>query len=60
MLDSSNAAAYYNRAISRAKYSYNLDACSDLFRAYKLGLKEAENIYNQKCGYFKKQIEQNK
>ncbi len=55
--DSTNAVAFYNRAISRAKYTYNYDACFDLFKAKKLGLQQAEWLYLQKCGYYKTKIE---
>ncbi len=56
-LDTSNAVAHYNRALSRSKYGFNFDSCKDLFQAFNLGLLEAKELYQKKCGLYTKQIE---
>ena len=56
-IDSLNPIYLYNRAICTSKYGFTLDACSDLYKAAYMGLKQAQEVYQRKCGLYKTQIE---
>lgn len=56
-LDSLNPVFYYNRALCKSKYGFNLDACNDLYKASTLGLAQAKDVYNRKCPLYFNEIE---
>lgn len=56
-IDSTQPIVYYNRAISKARFFYTYDACLDLKRAYDLGLQQAGELLNTKCGRHRAKLE---
>jgi tetratricopeptide (TPR) repeat protein len=57
-IDSNQPIVYYNRALSKARFFYTYDACLDLKRANDLGLQQAGNLLNTKCGRHKAKLEE--
>ena len=51
-IDSLLPEAYYNRGIARGRFRYTKSACIDIYRAYKLGLTQAKNLFDNKCGMY--------
>ncbi|RKX17148.1 MAG: hypothetical protein DRP35_11440 [Candidatus Zixiibacteriota bacterium] len=51
-IDSLLPEAYYNRGIARGRFRYTKSACIDIYRAYKLGLTQAKDLFDNKCGMY--------
>ena len=51
-IDSLLPEAYYNRGIARGRFRYTKSACIDIYKAYKLGLAQAKNLFDNKCGMY--------
>ena len=51
-IDSLLPEAYYNRGIARGRFRYTKSACIDIYKAYKLGLTQAKDLFNKKCGMY--------
>lgn len=56
-LNDNQPIAYFNRALAKARFRYSYDACSDLKKAYTLGLDKANEIFNSYCGRYKSKID---
>lgn len=56
-LNDNQPIAYFNRALAKARFRYSYDACSDLKKAYTLGLDKANEIFNSYCGRYKLKID---
>ena len=52
-IDSLLPEAYYNRGIARGRFRYTKGACVDIFRAWKLGLIQAKELFDKRCGMYK-------
>ena len=50
------AIVYYNRAISKARFMYTLDACKDLQKAGTLGYEPAEDLLKVRCGRYQVEL----
>ncbi|MFM7024264.1 MAG: tetratricopeptide repeat protein [Flavobacteriales bacterium] len=51
-IEPNQAIVYYNRALSKARFMYTLDACKDLKKAGELGLEQSTRLMVQKCGRY--------
>ena len=51
-IEPNQAIVYYNRALSKARFMYTLDACRDLQKAGKLGFEEANSLMKERCGRY--------
>lgn len=56
-IDENQPIIYYNRALSKARFFYTYDACLDLKKSRDLGLQQAGNLLDQKCGRHKIKLE---
>jgi len=52
-IDSLIPEAYYNRGIARGRFRYTKNACVDILKAYQLGLTQAKNLFDKKCGMYR-------
>ncbi len=43
---------YYNRALSKARFMYTLDACKDLKKAGEMGFEPATSLMKARCGRY--------
>jgi len=55
-IDSTLAAVYYNRGIAKARFAYTKGSCQDVKKSAILGLAQGKELYNKKCGLFKKEL----
>jgi tetratricopeptide (TPR) repeat protein len=55
-LDSLIPEAYFNRGISRARFRFTQASCSDIKKAYTLGLQQAKTVYNKQCKMFENKL----
>ncbi|HBF88464.1 MAG TPA: hypothetical protein DDX39_07475 [Bacteroidales bacterium] len=55
-IDSTLSVAYYNRALAKARFSYNKNACIDIKKAIEYGLELAEPLFNEKCLRYSSEI----
>lgn len=51
-IEPNQAIIYYNRALSKARFMYTLDACKDLKKAGELGFEQASDLMKSKCGRY--------
>lgn len=58
-IDSLLPEAYYNRGIARGRFRYTKNACIDILRAYQLGLTQAKNLFDKKCGMYRSALSLN-
>ena len=52
-IDSLLPEAYYNRGIARGRFRYTKSACLDILRAQQLGLSQAKDLFDKRCGMYK-------
>jgi len=52
-IDSLIPEAYYNRGIARGRFRYTKNACIDILKAYQMGLTQAKNLFDKKCGMYR-------
>tara|TARA_B100000795_G_scaffold269687_1_gene259934 strand:- start:1751 stop:2278 length:528 start_codon:yes stop_codon:yes gene_type:complete len=57
LIDENQPIIYYNRALSKARFFYTYDACTDLKKSRDLGLQQAGVILSQKCGRHKAKLD---
>ena len=55
-IDSLYSYALFNRGIARARFRYTKRACMDIKKSYKLGIKQAKQVYDDNCGLFKRDL----
>ena len=51
-IEPNQAIVYYNRALSKARFMYTLDACKDLKKAGELGFESANTLITTRCGRY--------
>ncbi|MCX6180598.1 MAG: hypothetical protein NT150_01545 [Bacteroidetes bacterium] len=51
-IEANQPIVYYNRAISKARFMYTLDACKDLKKAGELGYEPALTLMTLRCGRY--------
>ncbi len=51
-IEPNQSIVYYNRALSKARFMYTLDACKDLKKAGELGFGQATTLMNSRCGRY--------
>lgn len=55
-LDNKEPIAYFNRGLAKSRFKFTYEGCYDFKMAAKLGIEQANEVYNDNCQLFKASI----